>query len=643
MSSTPSVASSSNSSLAKGGSLPETPPSARSSGIILGTLAGEQICCNCEESCPPCEMTQWSKSKLCCHKCKSNYNRHTERMSNNPKLKEWWRALPPDEKVQWYQRNKRLHAPGVKKQWDDFGFVDATSIQHHKTSETLVDYLDFDGWIIRQSLLGVGREAAIKLWEEAMTDKNQKKRKNGDKILLGVFKGVRDRVGSSEVHEQTWKRQKCVYDNIDTETAKGFAEQATKDAEHWANEHSRLAAQGLAASSEHEEMDEAMVRFAQVPSGPALGIDGEVKRDVVLKMQQDSKLQEAEEQDDFLAEQAGRLRRDSVAKAKGRPRKLKAQVLADMGALIRDRKSQLTDQMEKLKNTMRSIEDEAKTTLGDIPEDVKAVESECNTQIIAAEAAVVDACAKLAAIDIKSLTDQDTSIDTLRRMTADNLKGAFEAQSSVTKSLACLRKAVKKAAKEFAKGKKAAESSGETKEMHGIRLAMSNFMQSCAAGNFAFGLVPSVATALAGQGAFRLQGGAAMLGALSAVPGLSQHEKWVRKQVSVLKSFTMATSELRAGVGRSVTTVLGGYSDLQTCLPQVSLPSDLAVLSAELFAPQQFVQVDQHWSTGMTPYGLSEAPCWCNGSSVRYIRRHAFWSECAVESVCYVRTLGTFL
>lgn len=265
---------------------------------MLGTLTGSQTCCNCEESCDPSEMTQWSKAKLSCHKCKSNYNRHTERMAKNPKLKAWWKGLQPSDRVQWFQRNKKLQAPGAKKQWDDMSFEEHTGVQNHKTSDAMVDYLDLEGWVIRQRLLGRSHEEAIQLWEAAMSDKSIKKRKFGEQVLVSVFKGIRDTVGSSEIHEQHWKRRKQVEDNIDTETAREFEAQSSKDAAAWGVEHARLLVQGTSQTSvgDYQGVDESVGRFAQVPTGTDMSLASDLKRDVVLKMQQDSKLQEAEEQ-----------------------------------------------------------------------------------------------------------------------------------------------------------------------------------------------------------------------------------------------------------------------------------------------------------------------------------------------------------
>lgn len=109
-----------------------------------------------------------------------------------------------------------------------------------------------------------------------------------------------------------------------------------------------------------------------------------------------------------------------------------------------------------------------------------------------------------------------------------------------------------------------------------------------------------------GKGAFRMQTTAELMGGLLGISGLSQHEKWLRRQVLSSKELSVATSELKVGVGRLVRGVLEQYPDIKTCVSDVALPSNMTVISTELFAPQQFFQLNSHCSAGMTPYGLTE-------------------------------------
>lgn len=452
------------------------------------------MCCNCEEQCSMCDMTKWSKTKMSCHRCRSTYNRHQERMSKNPKLKAWWKDLPQEERVQWFQRNKKLQMPGTKKQWDDMSFEETTGTKNHKTTKCMTDFLDWEGWLIRQTLLEHERAKATELWEEALSDKSVRKKHFGDRVLVAVFKGVRDTTGSSEVHEQAWKWRKLVEDNVDTETAKGFEAQGLKEGAAWVADHSRLAAGNVATTVEPVDVDDAMVRFAQVPQGPDLTLSGNVKRDVVLKMQQDTKAQEAEEQDDFLAEQCGRLRRETAAKVKGRPRKMRGQLLADMGAFVRDRKTYLADQEAKLHIMVTGAIEESIASLGGgaLPEDVSAVAAEVKKELTTAQVKTKEATGELNKIEVGKLMERGQSLDDLNKITTENLKPTHKSHSDVTKSLAFFRKAVKKALKESRKGKSKSAAADEKTQATGMHLAMQRFLASCSGDTtFAFGMVSS--------------------------------------------------------------------------------------------------------------------------------------------------------
>ena len=47
-------------------------------------------------------MTGWSKSQNCCHICKTNYNRQSERTSKCKSLKAWWKNLDKEQRRDLY-------------------------------------------------------------------------------------------------------------------------------------------------------------------------------------------------------------------------------------------------------------------------------------------------------------------------------------------------------------------------------------------------------------------------------------------------------------------------------------------------------------------------------------------------------------
>eukprot|EP00974_Lingulodinium_polyedra_P105158 10181959-Lingulodinium_polyedra.AAC.1 len=65
-------------------------------------------CFNCHEDCDPEDLRPWGRSGVTCLKCKSNYNRITEKCRQSRDLKTWWLGLSTSERAAWYQKNKQL-------------------------------------------------------------------------------------------------------------------------------------------------------------------------------------------------------------------------------------------------------------------------------------------------------------------------------------------------------------------------------------------------------------------------------------------------------------------------------------------------------------------------------------------------------
>ena len=61
---------------------------------------GMLTCALCGAECACSECTPYSSSSWACKKCKSNYNRQTERNKVDAILKKWWQGLSAQEKQQ---------------------------------------------------------------------------------------------------------------------------------------------------------------------------------------------------------------------------------------------------------------------------------------------------------------------------------------------------------------------------------------------------------------------------------------------------------------------------------------------------------------------------------------------------------------
>eukprot|EP00959_Pyramimonas_sp_CCMP1952_P346992 7267497-Pyramimonas_sp.AAC.1 len=96
-------------------------------------------------------------------------------------------------RVDWHRRNKKIHAAGQKKAFDDGIYEEESSKAAFMNDTDLYDYLPQDEWVIREKQLqdGLTTRAAIALFEEKCGDPSTAKRKIRNRICLGVFKGAR--------------------------------------------------------------------------------------------------------------------------------------------------------------------------------------------------------------------------------------------------------------------------------------------------------------------------------------------------------------------------------------------------------------------------------------------------------------------
>ena len=80
------------------------------SGQSLVTMSGTRECANCREECQLATMMPWGRDGMCCHSCKNNYNRRSERNRKDPLQKADWKAKSKDQKTEWFRENKRTRA-----------------------------------------------------------------------------------------------------------------------------------------------------------------------------------------------------------------------------------------------------------------------------------------------------------------------------------------------------------------------------------------------------------------------------------------------------------------------------------------------------------------------------------------------------
>lgn len=70
-------------------------------GITSMGVATHRTCFNCDSEVPSADCCRWGKVAYSCHICKTNYNRQSERVKTDSKLRTWWKNLSREQRIDW--------------------------------------------------------------------------------------------------------------------------------------------------------------------------------------------------------------------------------------------------------------------------------------------------------------------------------------------------------------------------------------------------------------------------------------------------------------------------------------------------------------------------------------------------------------
>lgn len=70
-------------------------------GITSMGVATHRTCFNCDSEVPSADCCRWGKVAYSCHICKTNYNRQSERIKTDCKLRTWWKNLSREQRIEW--------------------------------------------------------------------------------------------------------------------------------------------------------------------------------------------------------------------------------------------------------------------------------------------------------------------------------------------------------------------------------------------------------------------------------------------------------------------------------------------------------------------------------------------------------------
>ena len=298
-----------------GGSPAASPAKIGSSVFGAGAT---KLCANCQEECTIAESCAWGRNGWSCHPCKTNYNRNSERCKTNAQLRDWWKGLGKDNKQAWYRRNKRCYEPNKRHAFDDAGlYTESHGSEKRHTADAVYNYVPMDDWIIREVLVGrvdgatpqERYEAGMEAFKRKMQIPGQaKKRGAHGELLIGIYAGEQERVGTKTHSGQEWKRHKTINDTVDNAAVAELSKKGEASSIAWLQKIGRVAGEHFKAEQEDLAFEESMIEIPAPAPTPRMEGQEEIRREVLASMQREAQIADAEELDDHEAASKKRYR-----------------------------------------------------------------------------------------------------------------------------------------------------------------------------------------------------------------------------------------------------------------------------------------------------------------------------------------------
>ena len=597
--------------------------------LTRGSLMSRAIkrsCTNCGEEVLGSQSCPWGKSAWCCHPCKTNYNRQMERLKGNAPLRNWWKGMSKEQKKQWFVRNKATYEPNGRKAFDTAGIYE--ELQENKNTDaddTLYDFLTLEDWVIREKLpgrCGSGAPAeqfniGKRTFEAKVLDKKDRCKWAEGQWLVGVFKGVRERVSLERTRTQAHKRQRTINDTVDHEVAQELSAECSESMASHMHEIKRARTTGIdmsAGASIDIDQDMAMNPVVAEPDGNEFLRD--IKWDVLAGVQRACVMQAQEEVDEHEAAQVSKVARAAFGRL-GRPPKLESELKADISKCIRDRATHVKDSSDGLRRARDEVEKEAKRQLTTLPQDVASVLGSMKADVETACQAMdeIGKTLKQASIDEYVQNPEGgvrPKLDDIKKLTFEKSKPAFSTHLvNGNKAIGAFKTSVKKALKQSNnKGKKGA-AVGQKPPMATklLELAEESAEDICNV---------RVAQALDGENVdvASFMEVAPLKAGLEKAKGLPNTTRWLHKEIDKNKdNLTYAMAAHKPATAKEVMAILRQHVG-SFMVGDIRLPAEHDMLKEDIFGAQAWAQSETHLNAGVTPYGLPEARVLTSGGYI---------------------------
>jgi hypothetical protein len=201
-------------------------------------LQEENVRCSaCGENVQFSETKPYSAGQRQCGECESNRKRISARCCNKPDLKQWWRSMTKEEKMEWFRKNKQANAGKVgtfqRRAFDLPVYTEEEKEGSHQCDDDVDDWIPFSEYQVIRAAQGYKTETHEALWHKDCADPTKKVRKHSSgAILLHWFRGMRTLTGSHHEQNRATRRQAIVKN---TEQLVALEEPAAKKCRTWEN------------------------------------------------------------------------------------------------------------------------------------------------------------------------------------------------------------------------------------------------------------------------------------------------------------------------------------------------------------------------------------------------------------------------
>lgn len=560
------------------------------------------------------ELRRWGSSYTCLT-CKTNYNRRLERNKKDKKLHLEWKNKTKESKVQWFKGNKQAYAKYERAAYTDNVVEDVSYMDRHDTLEDAWDYLPFSQWM-RGELIerpGTSRQVLLKEFNDKLNARGAKRRKHElGGWCLGVFVGMKHRVGTTTGEQHQAKRHKVIQSTDDHEEALALAEAAGVVQDQWLDERKKAAAFNMDTSDVPVIDEAAMHPSLSMPvSGSA--IMHEMKRDVAKAEVFEAALHDLEDADEHQAQDLARAKMEEARANRGRPQKLMSQKLADAASYIRTRADLVKECAERAKAANELvIEGITAHFKDDWPDDVKTCAEQNKKEMASALEEVEKVRQRVLAISVHDFVQEsDTAEDTKGRL-SEMTKSVFkihakQCRDATTALKKAFNKAQSDARKKAKKQHKGASSSAAPDTVAKPPLVLALCTTSMDGNDLASSMNVSEDIAASLNGAHQVASGnlpEAMLKELKEIKSIAAHMNWLVEHVKSDSDISYQNSDFRSQVADSVQALIKSHLPMLHCgirFPPASEGCRMAVLQ-----PQAFAMSCGHMHIGVTAYGLPE-------------------------------------